>query len=37
MFNVCIELPTKKNNLRKTTVSLKYHPNSGIIDIITIT
>ena len=37
IFNVCIELPTKNSNVRRTTVALKYYPKNGQIDIITIT
>ncbi len=37
LFNVCIELLTKKQNIRKTTVSLKYKPDCGEIEIVTIT
>lgn len=37
MFNVCVELPTINGNFRKTTIALKYHPDIGTIDIITVT
>ncbi len=37
MFNVCIELPTIHDHIRKTTVALKYHPDSGLVDIVTLT
>ena len=37
LFNVCVELPTKSNKIRRTTIALKYYPDSGIIDIVTIT
>ena len=37
LFNVCVELPTKNGNVRRTTVALKYHPDYGEIDIVTIT
>lgn len=37
MFNVCIELPTVHDNLRKTTVALKYHPESGAAEVLTLT
>lgn len=37
LFNTCIELLTINGNPRKTTVALKYHPDDGTIDIITIT
>lgn len=37
LFNVCIELPTKKGNIRRTTVALKYIPTCGEIAIVTIT
>lgn len=36
-FNVCVDLPTTNGHYRKTTVSLKYIPDSGEISIITIT
>ncbi len=36
-FNVCVELPTSNRNIRKTTIALKYYPNSGEIEILTIT
>ena len=37
MFNVCVEFPTIHGNIRKTTIALKYYPDSGLIDIVTIT
>lgn len=37
MFNVCVELPTVNNRIRKTTVALKYYPGNGVVEIITIT
>lgn len=37
LFNVCVELPTKSGNVRRTTVALKYKPACGEIDIVTIT
>ena len=37
MFNVCVEFPTIHGNIRKTTIALKYHPDSGLIDIVTLT
>lgn len=37
LFNVCIELPTSSTHLRKTTVALKYHPDTGTMDVVTIT
>lgn len=37
MFNVCVELPTINGRLRKTTIALKYHPDTGSIDIVTVT
>ena len=37
LFNVCIELPTKNGNIRKTTVALKYKPDCGEIDVVTMT
>lgn len=37
MFNVCVELPTIHGNIRRTTISLKYHPNTGLVDVVTIT
>lgn len=37
LFNVCIELPTKNENLRRTTISLKYNPDCGEIDVVTLT
>lgn len=37
MFNVCVELPTVNGHIRKTTIALKYHPENGIIEVITVT
>lgn len=37
MFNVCVELPTITNHIRKTMVALKYYPNNGVVEIVTIT
>ena len=37
MFNVCVELPTANNHIRKTTIALKYNPDTGIIEVVTIT
>lgn len=37
LFNVCVELPTIHKHIRKSTIALKYHPNTGKIDVITIT
>lgn len=37
LFNVCAELPTVHGNLRKTTIALKYHPDTGTMDVVTIT
>lgn len=37
LFNVCIELPTRSGNIRKTTVALKYAPQYGEMAVITIT
>ena len=37
LFNVCIELPTKNGNIRKTTVALKYNPHLGEVSVVTIT
>lgn len=37
LFNVCVDLPTIHGNYRKTTIALKYHPNDGVISIVTIT
>lgn len=37
MFNVCIELQTINSHIRKTTIALKYHPDTGVIDVVTIT
>lgn len=37
MFSVCAELPTTNGHLRKTTIALKYHPETGTMDAVTIT
>ena len=37
LFNVCIELLTKNQRKRKTTVALKYRPDCGEIEIVTVT
>lgn len=37
MFNVCIELPTVNGHFRRTTIALKYHPNTGIVEVVTVT
>lgn len=37
IFNVCIELETIKGNIRRTTVALKYLPDTGEMQIVTIT
>lgn len=37
LFNVCIELPTVNQHIRRTTIALKYHPDEGRIDLITVT
>ena len=37
MFNVCTELPTTNGHLRKTTIALKCHPETGTMDVVTIT
>ena len=37
MFNVCVELPTIHNHIRKTTIGLKYYPDTGVIEIVTVT
>lgn len=37
LFNTCVELPTINRHLRKTTIALKYHPDTGIIDVVTVT
>ena len=34
--NVCVDLPTINGNFRKTTVALKYHPNTGEMSIVTV-
>lgn len=37
IFDVCIELETINRNIRRTTVALKYLPDTGEIQIVTIT
>lgn len=37
MFNVCVELPTINGHIRKTKIVLKYHPNNGTLEVVTIT
>lgn len=37
LFNVCVEMPTKNGNIRRTTIALKYYPNCGKINIVTMT
>ena len=37
MFNTCVELPTVNGHLRRTTIALKYHPDTGTIDVVTVT
>ena len=37
MFDVCIELPTVNGNIRRTTIGLKYHPDTNNISLVTIT
>lgn len=37
LFNVCVDLPTINGKFRKTTVALKYHPNTGEMSIVTVT
>ena len=37
IFDVCVELPTINGHMRKTTVALKYLPDSGEMQVITIT
>ena len=37
IFDVCVELPTINGHMRKTTVALKYVPDSGEMQVITIT
>lgn len=37
IFNICIELETIKGNIRRTTVALKYLPDIGEMQIVTIT
>lgn len=36
-FNVCIETPTINGTRRKTTVALKYFPESGEMEVLTVT
>lgn len=37
LFDVCIELKTNNGHLRRTTIALKYLPESGTMQIVTIT
>lgn len=37
MFDVCVDLPTIHGNKRKTVVGLKYYPDSGSVEVVTIT
>ena len=37
LLNTCVELPTIHGHLRKTTVALKYHPDMGTVEVVTIT
>lgn len=37
MFDVCIELATVNGNIRRTTIGLKYHPDTDNISLVTIT
>lgn len=37
MFNICVDLPTINNRLRKTAIALKYYPEKGEMEIVTIT
>ena len=37
LFDVCVELPTKNGHRRKTMVALKYAPDTGTVDVVTIT
>ena len=37
LFNVCVELPTIHERIRKTTIALRYHPDTGKMDVVTIT
>ena len=37
LFNVCVTFQSTNDRLRKTTIALKYHPDSGTMEIITIT
>lgn len=35
MFNVCVELPIVNDHIRKTTIALKNHPDTEIIEVVT--
>ena len=37
LMNTCVELPTINGHLRKTTVALKYLPDTGTVEVVTIT
>lgn len=37
LFNVCVEMKTINGNIRKTTIGLKYLPESGEMHVVTIT
>lgn len=37
LFNTCVELPTINRHLRKTMIALKYHPDTGTVEVVTIT
>lgn len=37
IFDVCIEIPTVNGNVRRTTIALKYLPDTGEMQIITVT
>lgn len=37
MFNIYVDLPTINNHLRKTAIALKYYPEKGEMEIVTIT
>lgn len=37
LVNVCVELPTVNGHIRKTTIALKYYPDTGVMEIVTIT
>lgn len=37
IFDVCVELPTINGNLRRTTIALKYLPDTSEMQIVTIT